>query len=453
MNDALGTRLAHIVMTPPGPRSRELTARLREVEQRNITYVSAGFPIFLAEAAGANVVDVDGNIYVDVTGFFGVSATGHSNPVVASAVADQARRLFHGMGDVYPTENKVRLAEKLCELTPGSGAKRVIFASTGSEAIEAALKTAAIATGKPGVICFSGAYHGLGYGALSVTDRDIFKQPFLGQLGSFGHRASYPHCYRCPLGLTYPSCQAACLDAVRAILDGPAARSIGAIIVEPVQGRGGEVPAPDLWLQALRKLCDERRLLLIFDEIFCGFGRTGRWFASEHAGVVPDLLCVGKGLSSGFPLAACIGRADVMDRWPKSGGEAIHTGTFLGHPTGCAAGLASIEQIEKLGLVARAAEMENEIAALLGKLRKESRGKIGDVRGRGLMWGLELVDESGAENGAAAMRVLQQALRDGVIALTSGPRSNVIAFSPALVITIEQLRFAIDVLGRAIAAA
>jgi len=449
----LGSRLGEIVVEPPGPKSRRLASKIHEYESRNITYVSEDFPIFLSRAAGANVVDVDGNVYVDFTGFFGVAAAGHSNPAVADAIARQAHEMLHGMGDVYPTENKLALAEKLCELAPGDGPKRVIFASTGSEAIEAALKTAVIATGKPGVICFTGAYHGLGYGSLVVTDRDIFKAPFRRQLSSFGHRAPYPNCYRCPLNLRYPSCEVACLHAVREILDGDGGAEVGAVIVEPMQGRGGEVPAPDSWLQELRELCDERELLLIFDEIFAGFGRTGRWFACEHAGVVPDVICVGKGLSSGFPLAACIGKAEVMDIWPVSQGEAIHTSTFLGHPTACAAGLASIKEMQKHKLVERCADLEKTIRDLLAKLQKDSKGKIGDVRGRGLMWGLECVDAAGAPRTELAGAIMLDAMREGLLVLTSGPQSNVIAISPPLVITTEQLRFGVDVLARAVALA
>ncbi len=453
MKDLLGAQLGQIVVAPPGPHSRRLTAELRAVESRNITYVGHDFPIFFSQAAGANVVDVDDNVYVDLSGFFGVAAAGHSNPRVADAISEQAHRLLHGMGDVYPTENKVALARELCRLVPGDGPKRVIFASTGSEAVEAALKTAAIATGKPGVICFTGAYHGLGYGALCVTDRDIFKEPFRRQLGDFARRAPYPHCYRCPLQLRYPSCEVACLGAVREILDGPDGSEIGAVIVEPMQGRGGEVPAPDRWLQELRRLCDERNVLLIFDEIFAGFGRCGRWFCCEHAGVVPDIICVGKGLSSGFPIAAAIGTARVMDRWPESAGEAIHTSTFLGHPTGCAAALASIAELEEHKLVERSAELQGTMRDLLVNLQKESKGKIGDVRGRGLMWGLELVDVAGAPDTACAAATSLAAMRLGVIVLTSGPHCNVIALSPPLVITLEQLRFGIDVIGRAIASA
>jgi 4-aminobutyrate aminotransferase/4-aminobutyrate aminotransferase/(S)-3-amino-2-methylpropionate transaminase len=327
----------------------------------------------------------------------------------------------------------------------------VIFASTGAEAVEAALKTAALATQKPGVICFTGAYHGLGYGALSVTDRDLFRAPFVRQLGHFEQRAPFAYCYRCPLGLEYPSCQAACLAQVQTLLDGPTGGDIGAVIVEPMQGRGGEVPAPPLWLAGLRQLCDERGLVLICDEIFCGFGRTGRWFACEHAGIVPDLLCVGKGLSSGFPIAACIGLAKVMDRWPASAGEAIHTSTFLGHPTGCAAALASIEEIQSKHLVARAAKLHSFMHERLGRLRARSRGRVGDARGLGLMWGLECVRPDGSPDKELALRVMGEALRCGVLVLTSGPRQNVISLTPPLVIASDQLEFGIGVIDDAIA--
>ncbi|HXW51911.1 MAG TPA: aspartate aminotransferase family protein [Candidatus Acidoferrales bacterium] len=436
---------------PPGPASRRLTRDLRRFESRNVTYVDADYPIFLARGAGANVEDVDGNVYVDFSAFFGVAATGHSNARVASAVGAQARQLLHGMGDVYPTENKVALARKLCELTPGNGEKRVIFASTGAEAVEAALKTAVMATGKPGVLCFSSAYHGLGYGALSVTDRDLFRAPFIRQLGHFERRAPYAYCYRCPLDLQYPSCASACLDFVRTALDEPGGENIGAVIVEPMQGRGGEVPAPFGWLRKLRDLCDDRGLLLICDEIFCGFGRTGRWFACEHADIVPDLICVGKGLSSGFPIAACVGAAEVMDRWPASAGEAIHTSTFLGHPAGCTAALASIEQMQERRLVARVAKLERFVSQRLGRLRKESKGRIGDARGLGLMWGLECVDSDGAPDKPRALSVMKAALAHGLLLLTSGPNGNVLSLTPPLVITVDQLDFGIEVLASAIA--
>jgi 4-aminobutyrate aminotransferase-like enzyme len=348
------------------------------------------------------------------------------------------------MGDVHPNSLKVELARRLCELTPGDGPKRVIFSSSGAEAIESAIKTAAVASGKPGILCFTGAYHGLTYGALEVTDRSIFRAPFVRQLGGFSTRVPYAYCHRCPIGLHYPGCSIECLRLVEHALDGPDGADIGAIIVEPIQARGGDVVPPDEWLRGLRGLCDRRGLLLIADEIYAGFGRTGKWFACDHAAVVPDLICVGKGMSSGFPISACVGRADVMDRWPPSSGEAIHTSTFLGNPMGCAAALASIGQLHDKRLVERAATLGAGLAERLDALRARSGGRIADVRGRGLMWGLECVDGKGEPDGALAGAIVVGVLRRGVVMLSSGPAGNVLQLAPPLVISDEQLRFGVD---------
>jgi 4-aminobutyrate aminotransferase / (S)-3-amino-2-methylpropionate transaminase / 5-aminovalerate transaminase len=446
----IGNGLPNIVVEPPGPRSRELMARLRNVESRNITYSDESFPVFFERGAGANLQDVDGNIYVDLTAAFGVAATGHSNPAVVKAVTEQAALLLHGIGDVHPNEVKVALSEKLCALAPGSGPKRAILSSTGAEAVESALKTAALASGKPGVICFTGAYHGLTYGALEVTDRDFFRAPFARQLGKFGSRVPYAYCYRCPLSLTYPECENACLSFVEEAMDGEAGERVGAVLVEAIQGRGGVVNAPFDWLLELRELCDRRKLLLIVDEVYTGFGRTGRWFACEHAGVEPDLLCVGKGMASGFPISACIGKADVMDAWPESEGEAIHTSTFLGQPTGCAAALASINEIERLGLVERAAALSGLMERDLSKLREKVGPCVGDVRGVGLMWGVELIEDDGSANRSLASTVVVEALRRGVVVLAGGPDSSVLSLSPPLVITKEQLECALRALSDAL---
>jgi len=443
-----GEALATIVVAPPGPNSRRLARELRDVECRNVTYVSDDFPVFFESGAGANLIDVDGNVYVDLSGAFAVAAAGHSDPDVAAAVARQAARLMHGMGDVHPNALKVELARTLGELVPGAGPKRVIFASSGAEAVESAIKTAAVATGKPGVLCFTGAYHGLTYGALEVTDRGIFRAPFVRQLGGFATRVPYAYCFRCPIGLTYPACAIECLKLVEHALDGPDGADIGAIIVEPIQARGGDVTPPPEWLRGLRAVCDRRGLLLIADEIYTGFGRTGRWFACEHAGIVPDLICVGKGMSSGFPISACVGSAAVMDRWPESQGEAIHTSTFLGNPTGCAAALASIAALRDRKLVERAAALEPVVRGMLESLRADSRGRIGDVRGRGLMWGLECVDERGRPDGALAGVVVTGALGRGVVMLASGPDGNVLQLAPPLTITQQQLEFGVDVIRR-----
>jgi len=425
-----GTDLPRIVVKPPGPESRRLAAELREVESRNITYVGADAPIFLNAGAGANLQDVDGNVYIDLSAAFAVAAVGHSNPRVVAAIADQAARLLHGMGDVYPTNEKAALARELCALAPGPGPKRVIFGVSGADAVEAAIKTAMMATGKPGVICFEGAYHGLTYGALEATDRDHFRAPFAKQMGGFSRRVPYPD---------EPTWQAS-IAAIERLADG--STDIGALIVEPVQGRGGDRPAPLAWLRKVRELTTQRNLILIFDEVYSGFGRTGRWFACEHAGVAPDLLCVGKGMASGFPISACIGRADVMDCWPASTGEAIHTSTFLGSPTGCAAALASIKEMRDRNLIERSSTLGSLIGETLDGLRRSAPDKVASVRGRGMMWGIQCKDA------AIAATAMTGALHEGVIILSAGVRGDVLSIAPPLVISEEQLRWALETLAR-----
>jgi 4-aminobutyrate aminotransferase-like enzyme len=425
-----GTELPRIVVEPPGPESRRLATELREVESRNITYVGADAPIFLSGGAGANLQDVDGNVYIDLSAAFAVAAVGHSNPRVVAAIAEQAARLLHGMGDVYPTKEKVELARELCALAPGAEPKRVIFGVTGADAVESAIKTAMMATAKPGVICFEGAYHGLTYGALEVTDRDHFRAPFKDQMGGFSRRLPYPD----------ETTWQASISSVERLADESA--NIGALIVEPVQGRGGDRPAPLEWLRKIRELTTKRGLVLIFDEVYSGFGRTGRWFACDHAGVAPDLLCVGKGMASGFPISACIGSAVVMDCWPASTGEAIHTSTFLGNPTGCAAALASIKEMRDQNLVERSAALGNLVGEALEGMRRSALDKVVAVRGRGLMWGVQCA------NSQIAAAAMTGALRNGIIILAAGVRGDVLSIAPPLVITETQLRYALETLAR-----
>jgi 4-aminobutyrate aminotransferase-like enzyme len=426
-----GNDLPRIVVEPPGPESRRLASTLHDVESRNVTYVGPDAPIFLASGAGANLQDVDGNLYIDLSAAFAVASVGHSNPRVVAAVAEQAGRLLHGMGDVYPTKEKLELARELCALAPGPGAKRVLFGVTGADAVEAAVKTAMMATGKPGVICFEGAYHGLSYGALELTDRDHFRAPFARQLGRFSWRLPFPG----------DANWQESIDSIERMLAASASHDIGALIVEPIQGRGGDRLAPLEWLRAVRALCRADGPVLIFDEVYTGFGRTGRWFACEHAGIAPDLLCVGKGMSAGFPISACIGRADVMDCWPVSSGEAIHTSTFLGSPLGCAAALACIAELRDRNLVERAAGLGALIASALDELRQAAPGNVREIRGRGMMWGIQCASPQ------TAARATTAALRKGIIVLSSGARSDVISIAPPLVIAEEQLRFALETLG------
>jgi 4-aminobutyrate aminotransferase-like enzyme len=378
-------------------------------------------PIFWERAAGANVWDVDGNRYVDLCAAFGVANVGHAHPRVVEAVAAQARSLLHGMGDVQPADIKVELLEALVARYPGGATARVVLGSSGSDAVEAALKTAHLATGRPGVVAFEGAYHGVSLGALEVTHRPFFREPFserIAGLASFARLGDLE-------------------DVARAARE--ASRPVGAVLVEPVQGRGGERVAPPGFLRGLRELCDREGWLLVADEIYTGFGRTGRWFACDHEAVVPDLLCLGKGMASGMPISACAGRAEVMDAWPASAGEAIHTQTFLGHPPSCAAALASMRALEEEKLVDEALALGEHARARLTRALA-GRPAVREVRGLGLMLGVE------CDAPERAAGVVSEALRRGLILLPSGSRGEVLSLTPPLCIGREALDAALDLL-------
>jgi len=450
--ERFGEALPRVATPVPGPASRRLAERLAAVESRNITRLEGEPPIFWVAARGANVRDADGNVYVDLTSGFGVAAAGHANPRVAAAVGAQAATLAHGLGDVYPPEVKVRLLERLAALAPGDLGVGIL-ASAGAEAVEAALKTAVLHTGRPGVVAFTGGYHGLTYGALAATWRGEFRRPFMSQLYAGIRFAPYPHPYR----WTGPGDPVeGSLDAVAQLFDEAEGTDspIGAVVVEPIQGRGGIVVPPEDFLPRLRRLCDERGAVLIFDEIYTGFGRTGRWFACEHTGTVPDIMTVGKALTGMLPLSAAIGRPTVMEAWPPSTGEAIHTSTFLGNPIACAAALAQIEEIEAGGLVERSARLGARLRERLEGWR-ERYPAVGDVRGAGLLQGVELVEDRASRRPASelAARVVGGALRRGVLLLSEGPDANVLAFVPPLVITEDQLDHAVGVVEEELAAA
>lgn len=412
----------------PGPRSRELTRSLRAFESRNVTFVDSDLPIFWESASGANVTDVDGNRYIDLTGAFGVANTGHSNPYVAAAVHDQAERLMHGMGDVHPTEVKAKLLETLAKIAP-DGLSKTFLASTGAEAVEAALKTAMLATGKFTFAAYHNAYHGLSLGTLPIAGIEKFRVPFA------------PYAREETVFLKYPRTNIrAAIDDARRVL---ASRTdIAALIIEPVQGRGGCIVPPDGYLRGLREICDSLGILLIFDEIYTGFGRTGTLFACEHDAVAPDIMCIGKAMANGFPISATIARPDIMDVWPESPGEALHTSTHLGSPMGCAAALANLGEIDRLQLPQRARELGAQLGARLQALG--ANANVVDVRGRGLMWGIDLRD------GATAARIVRDALKEGVILLQAGPQGNVLSLTPPLVISQSQLARAVDVIAACI---
>ena len=430
--------------------SAETLDLLRRFESRNVTFMEAdgSWPIVWTRAQGNHVWDAEGRRYLDLTAAFGVAAAGHSNPRVVRAGARQMSTLLHAMGDVHPHPLKALLARALSAITferwtGATGSRRTsrkqsftgktIFGTSGSEAVEMALKTARLATGKPDIIAFTGGYHGLGYGALNATHRDHFRGAFLDQLRQFGRFASYPGpSANAPQDLTKSEAE------IRRLFG---KHKVGAILVEPVQARNGIHIPPLGFLPLLRRLADEFGALLIVDEIYTGFGRTGRWFACEHSGVSPDVICLGKALTGGFPLSACVGRADVMDRaWPASTGEAIHTSTYLGHPVGCAMALAQLREIADRGLVETAATLGavlltglETIAGRAGRIRRSPRGI-------GLMAGLELQHPDGKPATHESISVMKALLHRGFIVLPEGEHSNVVSFTPPLTLTVAQLK-------------
>jgi 4-aminobutyrate aminotransferase-like enzyme len=404
-------------VTPlPGPRTRRLARELERFEAPGInTLVDGTTSSVWQEALGANVLDVDGNRFVDLTSGFGVAAVGHRHPAVVAAIERQSHQLVHGLGDVHAHPARIELAARLARLAPVDEAQ-VYFAVSGSDAVEIALKTALLATGRPGVLAFEPAYHGLTLGSLAATSRPAFRRPFAPHL--------HPHVDRLPFG-----CEPARIEG--RLEHG----SIGAVLVEPIVGREGVLLPPVGWLAGLAELCRRSGALLVADEIFTGFGRTGRWFAVDHDDVRPDLLCCGKALGGGLPIAAVVGRSSLLAAW-RVPGEALHTATFVANPLACAAACAVVALLEDERLPERAAELGVGLARAF-----EAFASLGlAVRGRGLLWGLEARDR------ARAQAWSRRALERGVLALAGGAEGRVLQVVPPLTIDSAQLDDAIEVL-------
>lgn len=398
-----GTALPTVTTAIPGPRSRAWVGRLADRECPAITARRARRaaeigaadtdPIVWAEALGSNVRDVDGNVFVDLTAGFGVAAVGHRNARVVEAVAAQAGVLVHAMGDAFPDPRRIELMEALCART---GLERVILGSSGSDAIDAAVKTAVVATGRSRIAAFDGGYHGLAFGPLAALGylRPTMREPFAGLLGTHVSWSAYGG-------------------------ELPDLHGVAAVIVEPVQGRGGMRAPPAGWLRALHEHARAAGALVIHDEIFSGCGRTGPFLAAD---VQPELLCLGKALGGGFPVSACLGSAAVMDAWQASTGAAIHTQTFLGHPVGCAAALAALDELDRLAPAV--AERSSHLRAALGAVPG-----VAAISGRGLMLGVHVPN---------ALQATHDLLHRGYLVLPCGERAEALGVTPPYDLTAAQ---------------
>ena len=429
----------------PGPRSEELIARRDAAVPRAVFNT---LPIFVADGAGAGVTDVDGNRYIDLAGGLGVLNVGRANERVARAVHEQVDAFLHECFHVAMYEGYVELAEALNRIVPGDHAKKTMLANSGAEAVENAVKIARYSTERDAVVAFSNGFHGRTLMGMTLTAKDMPYKHGFGPFAPEVHRVPFAYCYRCPFGLEHPSCGLACVEHAADVIDSQiGATNVACMVIEPVQGEGGFVVAPDDYLPALRALCSDRDILLVDDEVQTGMGRTGKMFAAEHYGVVPDIVTTAKSLGAGLPISGVTGPADVMEA-PHVGGLG---GTFGGNPVACAAALAVIAELTETDLLERAAQQGRAIRERLDPLA-DALGMVGEVRGLGPMVGIELVvDERTKEpNKLAAAAVLKRCHENGVLILKAGTYDNVVRLLAPLVISDADLHEGLDVLIEAL---
>jgi 4-aminobutyrate aminotransferase len=436
--EQLRADLPHLTGPLPGPRAAAIIARDAEVVSPSYT---RGYPLVAAKGEGAIVEDVDGNRFLDFNAGIAVVATGHCHPEVVRAIQKQAARLIHMSGTDFYYEELVALAETLARIAPGDVPRRVSFGNSGAEAMEGAIKLARYATGRDKIIAFLGSFHGRTMGALSLTSRRAVQRAGFGPMLPGVIHAPYPYCYRCPYGREPETCAVECVKHIEDTLlkTISPAEETAAIVVEPVQGEGGYIVPPKKFFDELTRVAHANGILLVFDEVQSGMGRTGRMFAAEHFDAVPDIFSVAKGIASGLPLGATVARADLMT-WPPG----AHASTFGGNPVACSAALTTIALLEH-ELIDNAARMG---AYMKDRMRQwPARFPIvGDVRGLGLMLGVELVRDQRTREKAPALRdrVVDLAFERGLLILGAGDCT--LRLCPPLIITRDQCDFALDTL-------
>jgi len=426
----------------PGPKAKAIIERDGKVVSSSYT---RSYPFVMARGIGAVVEDVDGNVFLDCAAGIAVNSTGYSHPLVVAAIVDQAQKFLHMSGTDFYYEPQVALGEAFNEIAPFSGQKRSFFSNSGTEAIEAAIKLARYSTKRHGMIAFLGSFHGRTLGSLALTSSRAIQRQGFGPMQAGTFHTPYATCYRCPVGLKPESCHAECLDFLeqQILVHLISPDEVAGVVVESIQGEGGYVvPAPQFH-ERLRALTKKHGILLIADEVQSGMGRTGKMFGIEHFGIEPDMVTVAKGVASGLPLGVTTARAEVMD-WPPGS----HASTFGGNPVSCAAALATIGLL-KDSLMKNAAEVG---AFMMDRLKEvqQKHAIVGDVRGRGLMIGIELVKDRVTKERAIVERdkVVEACFARGLLVLGAG--KNAIRLSPPLVLTKAQATTAVEIIDQAL---
>jgi 4-aminobutyrate aminotransferase len=427
-----------IVVSPPGPKARDFLKK----DERFISPSYARYYPLVVESANACVVkDVDGNEYIDLNAGIACMNVGHNHPKVVSAIKGQCDRFLHYSNTDFYYKEVINLAEKLAEITPGNFEKKTFFGNSGTEAVEAAIKLAKWHTRKQLFIGFISAFHGRTVGALSFTASKPAQRRYFSPLMPGVAHVPYAYCYRCPFKLTYPECHYWCVDFIDEFVlqKYVPPEDVAAMLFEPIQGEGGYVVPPPEYFQRLKKLADKYCLLIIDDEVQSGIGRTGKWFAIEHWNVEPDIICSAKALASGLPIGATVAKAKIMD-WT----EGSHASTFGGNPLSCAAAAAVLEVIKEEKLLENANKQGAYALKRLGELKERSK-IVGDVRGKGLMIGVELVEDKESKKPAAqkAAQVIIRSWKRGVAIVTCG--ASTIRIVPPLTIQREMLDTALDI--------
>jgi 4-aminobutyrate aminotransferase len=444
METQMITTIPDLKTTLPGPKAKAIIERDAKVVSPSYT---RDYPLVMARGEGAAVEDVDGNIFLDCAAGIAVTATGHSHPEVVKAIVDQAQKFLHMSGTDFYYEPQVRLAEELAAIAPMKGPNRSFFGNSGTEANEAALKLAKYYTKRHNVIAFFGAFHGRSMGSLSLTASKVAQRRGFGPLLPGTYHAPYPDSYRRPAHHSPDSWAAECLRFIEDQLFTHVVSpdEVAAVMVEPIQGEGGYIVPPDFFLHGLRELTRKHGILLVADEVQSGMGRSGRMFAMEYSGVEPDIVTVAKGIASGLPLGVTTARAEIMS-WPPG----THASTFGGNPVACAASLATLRLLRD-SLVRNADVVGAHLIAGARELMNKHR-LIGDVRGRGLMIGIELVRDRTTKERATTERdaVVKECFKRGLLVLGAG--RNAIRLSPPLVLSAQQADTALEILDEALSA-